>query len=178
MDSFFEAKSTEEYEEMIRFIQNAYDCWSRFERQLTEWATAIGFTLAEARVLICISHFQNRRISQAAVIESAQMPKQTVSKVLSSLEKSGVIRRIASKEDKRALSVEFTAQGLRQYKDLFAYLMKMGYEITNGFTPEERTILMMLREKYLKIASDAVNRHLDDAIRSSELKGGEEKSAI
>lgn len=74
------------------------------------------YSLPEARVLYELYHHQPCTASR--IMESINMDKGYLSRLLKSFEKKGILTRRASKEDKRATHLSLTAKGNKQFESI------------------------------------------------------------
>jgi len=98
------------YAQIDAHIQNWYDQWVYIDRLYAEFAQRFGLTLNALFALrTLIEHPEIR--TQRELGQALLMPKQTVSSLLSALEKSGDISRTENRADKRIRTVELTQTG-------------------------------------------------------------------
>ncbi|MFT4143305.1 MAG: MarR family winged helix-turn-helix transcriptional regulator [Mobilitalea sp.] len=95
---------------MKHLISKYYDNWIGMNSVYEKWAKLHDLTYNTLMTLWVIHNFSNDCTSQL-ISEKLQLPKQTVSAILSSLEKAGHIVKTSSNKDKRNKNIVFTASG-------------------------------------------------------------------
>ena len=79
----------------------------------TELASA-GITLRQFSVLAALSG--NEGVSQSDLVNATGIDRSTLADMVARMEKAGLIKRVASKTDKRAKSVSLMAKGKKAYE--------------------------------------------------------------
>jgi len=82
--------------------------------------------------------FEHNGSIQREIAEACHLEPASVTSVLNSMEKSGLIERKPDSGDKRALEVWLTEKGLAKKKDVDAIFTAMADECFKGFTDEEK----------------------------------------
>jgi DNA-binding MarR family transcriptional regulator len=85
--------------------------------------------------------FQHNGCIQREIAEDCNMEPASITSVLNSMERSGLIIRKPVKGDKRALGVWLTDKGLEKKKIVDEIFIKMENECFQGFTEEEKLIV-------------------------------------
>lgn len=118
-------------------IHDWYTQWNRIEQAYSRWAAENGLTDA---MLSCLIFLQNteQACTQQKICAELNLPKQTVSAALLSLEKKNWITRQAAAADHRIRTVFFTAEGKARTETLLSGLHQTERRVFLSLTEEER----------------------------------------
>ncbi|WP_066646723.1 MarR family winged helix-turn-helix transcriptional regulator [Christensenella timonensis] len=106
----------EHIEQIRREIDEYYENWFRINRAYDRWAQRHGTSDNTLFTLYTISACGDRGCTQRHICNEILLPKQTVSFILSKLEKQGLLRRREDPADRRNNLVFLTAEG-KAYAD-------------------------------------------------------------
>ena len=88
-------------------------------------------------------------VSQDALVQRVAMDKGNVARQLANLEENGYIYRQADDQDRRLTNVFPTEKGLEATDEIREVLHQWNRIISEGLTPEEKTVLYSAMEKML-----------------------------
>ncbi|MGG5329606.1 bifunctional helix-turn-helix transcriptional regulator/GNAT family N-acetyltransferase [Enterococcus sp. AZ163] len=125
-------KFVDQFRSFNRFYANLL---SRFDKTL--YGTI--FSLVESNVVTEI--FENGPISSKSIVESLDINKSQLSKLLSKLEKEGVLCRIDNVEDNRSQLLKLTPKGKEMHLKQVSFVQKELVKEMNTYTAQERDIL-------------------------------------
>lgn len=95
----------------------------------------VRVTPAQAGILFLLAEKDGRTMSELSRILS--IDNSTITGLVDRLEKSGLVRRDASLNDRRALHVYINPEGRQEMEKARSIVMKVNREIKDGFTAEE-----------------------------------------
>jgi len=95
----------------------------------------VRVTPAQAGILFLLAEKDGRTMSELSRILS--IDNSTITGLVDRLEKSGLVRRDASLNDRRALHVYINPEGRQEMEKARNIVMKVNREIKDGFTAEE-----------------------------------------
>jgi MarR family 2-MHQ and catechol resistance regulon transcriptional repressor len=115
-----------------RALSDGFRRWNKLvEGNLSE----LGLSLAEFRALRVLFETGPRLMVSLATEQGMTAPGMTM--VVDKLEDSGLVRRIRSDEDRRAINVAITGNGREKYKRALKLHDKFVERATNGMSTEE-----------------------------------------
>lgn len=95
-----------------------------------------GLTIRQFAVLAAL-HGQDDK-SQADLVEITGIDRSTLADMVSRMEKSGLIKRVVSKSDKRAKAVSLSTAGERAYQDAAPEVQKADVHLLKGLRKSSR----------------------------------------
>jgi len=111
------------------------DCASRLSQ----------YYLSEGRfVLLFLLHDHHKGLSPYELADLAGVTRATISGLLDGLEKSGLVLRHKSKQDKRSITVRLTAEGTCLISELFSKHAQWIKTLFDGFSEKECGLLHQL----------------------------------
>lgn len=118
-------------------IDAYYESWFRINQAYSVWAQQHGTT--DSLVFMLYEIFVSADdCTQHELCRKLFLPKQTVSFLLSKLEKQGYVRRSENPKDRRNKLVSFTAEGRNYAQTLLAELEQAETRAFLGMTAKER----------------------------------------
>lgn len=106
----------------------------------------LGVTHSQAKMLVRLSGAPDGRLSQSEFLNMG-LRGSTVTTILTNLEKSGFIRRVASEEDARAKFIEITPKGKEIQQTALKNILDLEGLLTQGFSEEEKTLFGKLLKR-------------------------------
>jgi DNA-binding MarR family transcriptional regulator len=115
--------------------------FSRFEYRLKEHDLALGAW----RILAVLHKAGSLRVRE--LLQRTGIEPPTLSRLLASLEKRGLLARAQSDDDARGVLVQPTPSGLALADDLVPHALRVESELLHGFTADERDFLIRLLKR-------------------------------
>ena len=115
-----------------------------FKRMMDKWASDMGLTFAQIRVLKEISEMEEQGISeinQKDLEKNEKVSHPTMTGILQRLESKGFVKCCPSEIDKRLKKISCTDQSKNMFKKLDAKDYQVFHEMCKGFSQEEITML-------------------------------------
>ena len=100
---------------------------------------ALGLSAPRLSALSTVAFGQERTLGQMAAMEQVTPP--TMTRMVASLERDGLVRRRADRRDKRVTWVRATAKGRKLIDNGRAQRVRFLQEHVNDLTPRERRVL-------------------------------------
>ena len=125
------------------------------------WCQSIGMPYSEYTVLNLISHHP-KGIRPSDISASLVIPPQTLTRILSGLQKNGFIKRTTNNQDHRSVVITITTIGAEKMKPLQAELHEIEKSALSGFQADEIANLNSLSDKLLKALETAIETENDN----------------
>lgn len=93
-----------------RMILEVSDVWRRYDQVYSRWAERHGFSTNEMSLMEEL-HIRPAGMEPAIIADYLGVPRQTMTTTLDSLEKRGIIERLAHPTDRRRKVIKFTRAG-------------------------------------------------------------------
>lgn len=119
--------------------------FSVFARSSDEDIARYGLTPAQFGVVECLGHLGPMTLGQLCKKKLVSGGNMTV--VVDNLEKLGLVERIHSREDRRAIVVQLTRKGKRMFKQIFPQHARHITSLVSGLTEHEQDELARLLKK-------------------------------
>ena len=133
-----------------RALSDGFRAWSKLvENELSE----SGLTLAEFRVLKVLFETGPRLMVTLAMEQGMTAPGMTM--VVDKLEDAGLVRRVRSEADRRAVNVAITGNGGARYKRAMKLHDKFVERATEGLSTEEVDSFITTLNRVLGAAQNA-----------------------
>lgn len=107
------------------------------------------FTLSEARVLYELYHHQP--CSATTILETMDMDKGYLSRVLKSFQKKGMLKKLTDKSDGRAVVLSLTAKGENEFVKIDQASMKQLSDLLSKLSPKEIESLLVHMQEIKRI---------------------------
>ncbi|MCP1638992.1 MarR family winged helix-turn-helix transcriptional regulator [Streptococcus gallinaceus] len=120
-----------------------------FERVSNRRTQELDLTTSQFRILKFLTTHPDQTIRQIDIEKRFGMTNPTVTGILQNLEKKGMIKRIASTEDKRSKHVSATSLAMEKAQDIARISQEIEAELTAHFSKEEKETLSQLLQKLL-----------------------------
>lgn len=85
------------------------------------------------------------------IADYIHVPLNTATGIISRMEKSGLVVRTRSEEDKRVVNIGFSPKGIEQFEALIKELARYGVKVMASFTTEEMTLFYKMTSKIMEI---------------------------
>ena len=102
-------------------------------------------------VLIFWLLYQRNEVNMTEIAEYIHVPLNTATGIINRMEKSELIVRTRSKEDKRVVLVGFSEKGMAQFQNLVDELLYYGMKVMSSFTKEEVELFCKMTTKVLEV---------------------------
>ena len=101
-------------------------------------------------VLIFWLLYQRNEVNMTEIAEYIHVPLNTATGIINRMEKSELIVRTRSKEDKRVVLVGFSEKGMAQFQNLVDELLYYGMKVMSSFTKEEVDLFCKMTTKKIR----------------------------
>jgi DNA-binding MarR family transcriptional regulator len=110
-----------------------------WQSKLSEVLGEFGITQTQYAILASLRWFeeQGEATTQAHVVEHAKIDKMTLSKAIRKLEEEGLVSRVPSSTDNRAINVKFTAKGKKVIQQAVVAIEKADDEFFSCLTEQQ-----------------------------------------
>lgn len=95
--------------------------------------------------------YQKGAVNMTEIAEYIHVPLNTATGIISRMEKSGLVVRTRSEEDKRVVNIGFSQKGMEQFEALVKELAYYGMKVMGSFTTDERTLFYKMTSKIMEI---------------------------
>lgn len=102
-------------------------------------------------VLIFWLLYQRNEVNMTEIAEYIHVPLNTATGIINRMEKSELIVRTRSKEDKRVVLVGFSEKGMAQFQNLVDEMLYYGMKVMSSFTKEEVDLFGKMTTKVLEV---------------------------
>lgn len=107
-----------------------------------------GVTMYQAMGLIYVAdHEQDRTVNQRALEQYTQLSNPGVTKLVTGLERLGLLERAHDPEDARSYALHTTQRGREQVEVFRKLILDTDQRMTHNLSPEERDTLSVLLHK-------------------------------
>ena len=131
------------------------DGFRRWNKLVEDKLAELGLSLAEFRVLRVLFETGPRLMVTLAIEQGMTAPGMTL--VVDKLEDAGLVRRVRSDADRRAVNVAITGNGGWKYKRALKLYDKFVERATNGMSPEEIALFLATLNRILGAAQNKPN---------------------
>ncbi len=130
--------------EVFLNILHTGDVVSRSE---AEFLARHGLNQARLIVLVLLDGAENGSLRSSELADHAKVSRATITGLLDTMEKAGLISRAADPRDRRAFNVKITPKGEKLLATVQPQLMAWTQDILSALSPHERTQLVKLLRK-------------------------------
>lgn len=130
--------------EVFLNILHTGDVVSRSE---AEFLARHGLNQARLIVLVLLDGAENGSLRSSELADHAKVSRATITGLLDTMEKAGLISRAADPHDRRAFNVKITPKGEKLLAAVQPQLMAWTQDILSALSPHERTQLVKLLRK-------------------------------
>lgn len=130
--------------EVFLNILHTGDVVSRSE---AEFLAHHGLNQARLIVLVLLDGAENGSLRSSELADHAKVSRATITGLLDTMEKAGLISRAADPRDRRAFNVKITPKGEKLLATVQPQLMAWTQDILSALSPHERTQLVKLLRK-------------------------------
>ena len=107
----------------------------------------INISHVQARVLRYLFVNKDKIIYQSDIEKEVDIRRSTVSGILKTMEKNGLIKRIDSKKDTRKKEVTLTNLSVKRHNEMDTKVKKFEKELLNGISLEEKKMFFKVIDK-------------------------------
>lgn len=137
--------SQETFQVIINYIEEikellSFDLWEN-----------IFLNCSKNEVLIFWLLYQRNEVNMTEIAEYIHVPLNTATGIINRMEKSELIVRTRSKEDKRVVLIGFSEKGMTQFQKLVNEMMHYGMKVMGSLTKEEIELFSKMTTKVLEI---------------------------
>lgn len=111
----------------------------------------IFLNCSKNEVLIFWLLYQRSEVNMTEIADYIHVPLNTATGIINRMEKSELIVRTRSKEDKRVVLIGFSEKGMTQFQNLIDQMMYYGMKIMGSFTKEEMDIFCRMTTKVKEV---------------------------
>lgn len=111
----------------------------------------IFLNCSKNEVLIFWLLYQRSEVNMTEIAEYIHVPLNTATGIINRMEKSELIVRTRSKEDKRVVLVGFSEKGMAQFQNLVDEMLYYGMKVMSSFTKEEIDLFCKMTTKVLEV---------------------------
>ena len=111
----------------------------------------IFYNCSKNEVLIFWLLYQRSEVNMTEIAEYIHVPLNTATGIINRMEKSELIVRTRSKEDKRVVLVGFSEKGMAQFQNLVDEMLYYGMKVMSSFTKEEIDLFCKMTTKVLEV---------------------------
>lgn len=111
----------------------------------------IFLNCSKNEVLIFWLLYQRNEVNMTEIAEYIHVPLNTATGIINRMEKSELIVRTRSKEDKRVVLIGFSEKGMTQFQKLVNEMMHYGMKVMGSLTKEEIELFSKMTTKVLEI---------------------------
>lgn len=137
--------SQETFQIIIDYIEEAKELLS------SDLWENIFLNCTKNEVLIFWLLYQRNEVNMTEIAEYIHVPLNTATGIINRMEKSELIVRTRSKEDKRVVLVGFSEKGMAQFQNLVDELLYYGMKVMSSFTKEEVDLFCKMTTKVLEV---------------------------
>jgi len=95
--------------------------------------------------------YQREEVNMTEIADYIHVPLNTATGIISRMEKSGLVVRTRSKEDKRVVEIGFSEKGMAQFEALISEIARYGMKVVASFTKEEMELFYKMTTKVMEI---------------------------
>lgn len=95
--------------------------------------------------------YQRREVNMTEIADYIHVPLNTATGIISRMEKSGLVVRTRSEEDKRVVNIGFSEKGMEQFEALIRELVSYGLKVMSSFTKDEMELFYKMTSKIMEI---------------------------
>lgn len=111
----------------------------------------IFLNCSKNEVLIFWLLYQRNEVNMTEIAEYIHVPLNTATGIINRMEKSELIVRTRSKEDKRVVLIGFSEKGMTQFQKLIKEMMYYGMKVIGSLTKEEIELFSKMTTKVIEI---------------------------
>lgn len=111
----------------------------------------IFLNCSKNEVLIFWLLYQRNEVNMTEIAEYIHVPLNTATGIINRMEKSELIVRTRSKEDKRVVLIGFSEKGMTQFQKLVNEMMHYGMKVMGSLTKEEIELFSKMTTKVIEI---------------------------
>lgn len=137
--------SQETFQVIVNYIEEIKELLS------SELWENIFLNCSKNEVLIFWLLYQRNEVNMTEIAEYIHVPLNTATGIINRMEKSELIVRTRSKEDKRVVLIGFSEKGRTQFQKLVNEMMHYGMKVMGSLTKEEIELFTKMTTKVLEI---------------------------
>ncbi len=107
----------------------------------------INVSHVQARILRYLFVNKNKVVYQSDIEKEMDLRRSTISGILKTMEKNGLIKREDSKNDTRKKEVSLTSLSIKKHKEMEVKVKKFEKEMLNGISLEEKKVFFKVIDK-------------------------------
>jgi DNA-binding MarR family transcriptional regulator len=100
------------------------------------------FGLPEAEIRCLLLFGEEKYLTPKGISNKMNLVKSRISKLISGLNKKGLIQKIPDPEDSRTTLLRLTSQGHKQLNEINSFLIDIHHEVLQQMEPEQRSTMM------------------------------------
>ena len=111
----------------------------------------IFLNCSKNEVLVFWLLYRRTEVNMTEIADYIHVPLNTATGIISRMEKSGLVIRTHSKEDKRVVNIGFSEKGMEQFETLIGKIISYGMQIVESFTKEEMALFYNMTSKTMEV---------------------------
>jgi len=116
----------------------------QMDNAVNEWMAGSAGSLARFQILMALRATKGAGISHKEIVEAMSVTRATVSGLMASLEREGLVKSAVDRDDRRKLIARLTAKGEIIVEEAFGVAMARFGKLFASFSREELTALTAL----------------------------------
>ncbi len=112
---------------------------------------SIFLNCTKNEILVFWLLYREGEVNMTELADYIHVPLNTASGIVSRMEKSGLLVRMRSKEDKRVVYVTFSERGRAQFEALIGELYNYGIQVASAFSQEEIGLFCRMTAKVIEV---------------------------
>jgi DNA-binding MarR family transcriptional regulator len=116
---------------------------------MERWADRFGLSEGRFQILVRLHHAPAGRVTMGDLAEMLDVTPRTVTGLVDNLERDGLVKRVAARDDRRSVYAELTDQGRERITALWREIAGIQSALTHGLSETE---LVQLRHLCLRLS--------------------------
>ncbi len=146
--------SLEVYDNIVEYVEEVKELLSS-----DLWGN-IFLNCTKNEVLIFWLLHRKKQANMSEIADYIHVPLNTATGIIGRMEKSGLIKRLRSEEDKRIVLISLSDKGALQFKHLMDELMGYGLKVIGSLSREEIDLLEKIMEKVKNVLKQEKNKEI------------------
>ena len=142
--------STRQITQFQQLITKLYQCCQDRMRYQSE-----RFGLPEAEIRCLLLFGEEKYLTPKGISAKMNLVKSRISKLISGLNKKGLIQKIPDPEDSRTTLLRLTSKGHKKLNEINLFLVNIHHEVLQQMEPEQRST-MMTNLELLKASMESI----------------------
>ncbi|MCR5501405.1 MAG: MarR family transcriptional regulator [Lachnospiraceae bacterium] len=122
----------------------------------------IFLNCSKNEVLIFWLLYQKKEVNMSEIAEYIHVPLNTATGIVGRMEKSGLVERMRSDQDKRIVLIRFSEKGMIQFQRLIGELTGYAAKVLGAFTPEELKLMESMMAKAKEVLKNEKKKEVSE----------------